>query len=177
MKFSAENYKGQRLIFDIVDASNDSIVANSGDKITPRKIKALIEDGLKSIVVQEEELLGKFIADDIINEETGEIYAEAGDEVTEDLINLVKLQDLDSLKILSIDNTSIGPWIRNTLAVDKNATREEALVDIYRVMRPGEPPAHETAEALFKSLFFDQERYDLSAVGRVNVRSFKLRSR
>ena len=169
MKFSAENYKGQRLIFDIVDASNGSIVANSGDKITPRKIKALIEDGLKSIVVQEEELLGKFIADDIINEETGEIYAEAGDEVTEDLINLVKLHDLDSLKILSIDNTSIGPWIRNTLAVDKNATREEALVDIYRVMRPGEPPAHETAEALFKSLFFDQERYDLSAVGRVKM--------
>ena len=169
MKFSAENYKGQRLIFDIVDASNDSIVANSGDKITPRKIKALIEGGLKSIVVQEEELLGKFIADDIINEKTGEIHAEAGDEVTEDLINLVKLQDLDSLKILSIDNTSIGPWIRNTLAVDKNATREEALVDIYRVMRPGEPPAHETAEALFKSLFFDQERYDLSAVGRVKM--------
>jgi len=168
-KFSAENYKGQRLIFDIVDASNNSIVANSGDKITPRKIKALIEGELKLIVIQEEELLGKFIAYDIINEDTGEIYAEAGDEVTEDLISLVKLHDLDSLKILSIDNTSIGPWIRNTLAVDKNATREEALVDIYRVMRPGEPPAHETAEALFKSLFFDQERYDLSAVGRVKM--------
>jgi len=168
-KFSAENYKGQRLIFDIVDASNGSIIANSGDKVTPRKIKALIEGGLKSIIIQEEELLSKFIADDIINEDTGEIYAEAGDEVTEEIINLVKLHDLDSLKMLSIDNTTIGPWIRNTLAVDKNATREEALVDIYRVMRPGEPPAHETAEALFKSLFFDQERYDLSAVGRVKM--------
>ena len=168
-KFSAENYKGQRLSFDIVDASSDSIIANSGDKVTPRKIKALIEGGLKSIIIQEDELLTKFIAEDIINEDTGEIYAEAGDEVTEEIINLVKLHDLDSLKVLSIDNSSIGPWIRNTLAVDKNATREEALVDIYRVMRPGEPPAHETAEALFKSLFFDQERYDLSAVGRVKM--------
>ena len=76
---------------------------------------------------------------------------------------------MDSLTVLSIDNSSIGPWIRNTLAADKNATREEALVDIYRVMRPGEPPAHETAEALFKGLFFDKERYDLSAVGRVKM--------
>ena len=94
-KFSAENYKGQRLIFDIVDASNDRIIANSGDKVTPRKIKALIEGGLKSIIIQEDELLSKFIADDIINEDTGEIYAEAGDEVTEEIINLVKLHDLN----------------------------------------------------------------------------------
>ena len=168
-QFSPENYKGQRLIFDLVDASNGSVIAQSGDKVTPRKIKSLFEGGLKSIVIEEDELLSKFIAEDIINEDTGEVYAEAGDEVTEEVINLVKLHDLGFLKILSIDNSTIGPWIRNTLAVDKNATREEALVDIYRVMRPGEPPAHETAEALFKSLFFDQERYDLSAVGRVKM--------
>ncbi|MAJ96461.1 MAG: DNA-directed RNA polymerase subunit beta, partial [SAR116 cluster bacterium] len=96
-------------------------------------------------------------------------YAEAGDEVTEDLIKLFKLNDLHNLNILSIDSSSVGPWIRNTLALDKNASREEALVDIYRVMRPGEPPAHETAEILFNNLFFDEERYDLSAVGRVKM--------
>ena len=73
------------------------------------------------------------------------------------------------MNILSIDSSSVGPWIRNTLALDKNASREEALVDIYRVMRPGEPPAHETAEILFNNLFFDEERYDLSAVGRVKM--------
>ena len=111
--------------------------------------------------MQEEELIGKYIAEDIINEDTGEVYAEAGDEITEDFIKIFKLNNLGTLKVLSIDNSSIGPWIRNTLALDKNSTREEALVDIYRVMRPGEPPAPETAEILFNSLFFDEERYDL----------------
>ena len=119
-------------------------------------------------MVNDEQILGKFIADDVINENTGEVYAEAGDEITEDIIQLVKLHDLKSISILAIDK-SVGPWIRNTLAIDKNASREEALVDMYRVMRPGEPPAPETAEALFNSLFFDRERYDLSAVGRVKM--------
>ncbi|MDC0227907.1 DNA-directed RNA polymerase subunit beta [Alphaproteobacteria bacterium] len=167
--FIANQYKGQRLIYDLIDASTNKIVAKSGEKLNLRDIKKLVENGLDSISVSEEEIIGKFIADDIINEDTGEVYAEAGDEISEELINQFKLIKLDSLKILSIDNSSIGPWIRNTLAVDKNASREEALVDIYRVMRPGEPPAHETAEALFNSLFFDQERYDLSAVGRVKM--------
>ena len=167
--FLAESFKVQRLTFDLVDAKNNQIIAKSGDKISPLKIKSLVQDGLKSIVINTEELFSKYIAEDIINENTGEVYAEAGEEVTEEIIKLVKLNNILSLNILSIDNTTVGPWLRNTLALDKNATREEALVDIYRVMRPGEPPAHETAEALFKSLFFDKERYDLSAVGRVKM--------
>ena len=168
-EFFADNYKNQRLNFDLIDASKNKILAKAGDKITQRKIKSLVEDGLKLIEVKEEEIIGKFISEDIINENTGEVYAEAGDEVTEDLIKLFKLNDLHNLNILSIDSSSVGPWIRNTLALDKNASREEALVDIYRVMRPGEPPAHETAEILFNNLFFDEERYDLSAVGRVKM--------
>ncbi len=168
-EFFADNYKSQRLNFDLIDASKNEILAKAGDKITQRKIKSLVEDGLKLIEVKEEEIIGKFISEDIINEDTGEVYAEAGDEVTEDLIKLFKLNDLHNLNILSIDSSSVGPWIRNTLALDKNASREEALVDIYRVMRPGEPPAHETAEILFNNLFFDEERYDLSAVGRVKM--------
>ena len=168
-EFFADNYKSQRLNFDLIDASKNKTLAKAGDKITQRKIKSLVEDGLKLIEVKEEEIIGKFISEDIINENTGEVYAEAGDEVTEDLIKLFKLNDLHNLNILSIDSSSVGPWIRNTLALDKNASREEALVDIYRVMRPGEPPAHETAEILFNNLFFDEERYDLSAVGRVKM--------
>jgi len=168
-KFFESNFKGQRLNFDLVDSSKNMVVAKAGEKISQRKIKSLLEDGLKLIEVKEDEILGKFIADDVINESTGEVYAEAGEEITEELIKLFKLNDLHSLKILSIDNSSVGPWIRNTLALDKNASREEALVDIYRVMRPGEPPAHETAEVLFNNLFFDEERYDLSAVGRVKM--------
>ena len=75
------------------------------------------------------------------------------------------------MPVLAIDHVNVGPYIRNTLAIDKNATREDALIDIYRVMRPGEPPTLETAEALFQGLFFDNERYDLSAVGRVKMNS------
>ncbi len=168
-EFFADNYKSQRLNYDLIDASKNKILAKAGDKINQRKIKSLVEDGLKLIEVKEEEIIGKFVSEDIVNEKTGEIYAEAGDEVTEDLLKLFKLNDLHNLNILSIDSSSVGPWIRNTLALDKNASREEALVDIYRVMRPGEPPAHETAEILFNNLFFDEERYDLSAVGRVKM--------
>ena len=100
---------------------------------------------------------------------TGEIHAEAGEEITEDLI--VKLRSLSykKLPILDIDHVNIGAFLRNTLAADKNSNQEEALNDIYRVMRPGEPPTPETAGALFNGLFFDSERYDLSAIGRVKM--------
>ena len=167
--FSESNFKGQRLNFDLIDYSKNEVVAKAGEKITQRKLKSFVENGLVSIEVKEEEIIGKYIAEDIINENTGEVYAEAGDEVTEELIKVFKFNSLHTLKVLSIDNSSVGPWIRNTLALDKNSSREEALVDIYRVMRPGEPPAHETAEILFNNLFFDKERYDLSAVGRVKM--------
>ena len=167
-EFIADNYKGQRLNFDLVDAKKNKVVAKLGDKLTQRSIKSLLENNLEFIEIKEDELVGKFLAEDIINENTGEIYAEAGDEVTTDFLKLFRLNNLNILKVLSIDS-SVGPWMRNTLALDKNASREEALVDIYRVMRPGEPPAQETAEILFNSLFFDEERYDLSAVGRVKM--------
>ncbi len=168
-KFIAESYRGQRLSFDLIDAKTEKVVAKSGDKITPRTIKNLISSGLENIIIEQEEIIGKFLSEDVINENTGEVYAESGDEITEELFNLFKSIKLDKIKVLFIDNSSVGPWIRNTLALDKNATREEALIDIYRVMRPGEPPAHETAEALFNGLFFDKEKYDLSAVGRVKM--------
>ena len=167
--FLADNYKGQRLSFDLIDSTKNKVVAKAGDKITQRTIKTLLDSGLKLVTVQEDEIIGKYLAEDVINESTGEVYAEAGDEITSELMQLSKSNDLNSLKVLSIDNSSVGPWIRNTLALDKNTSREEALVDIYRVMRPGEPPAHETAEVLFNGLFFDEERYDLSAVGRVKM--------
>ena len=167
-EFIADNYKGQRLNFDLVDAKKNKVVAKLGDKLTQRSIKSLLENNLEFIEIKEDELVGKFLAEDIINENSGEIYAEAGDEVTTDFLKLFRLNNLNTLKVLSIDS-SVGPWMRNTLAQDKNASREEALVDIYRVMRPGEPPAQETAEILFNSLFFDEERYDLSAVGRVKM--------
>src|SRR5260221_2124007 len=140
-----------------------------GAKMTRRLARKLAEDGLEEILVARDELLGRYLAIDVVNEQTGEIYAEAGDEITETLLDQVEAGKIAELPVLSIDHVSIGPYIRNTLLIDKNATREDALIDIYRVMRPGEPPTLEAAEAMFKSLFFDSERYDLSAVGRVKM--------
>ncbi|NNC27302.1 DNA-directed RNA polymerase subunit beta, partial [Salinisphaera sp. USBA-960] len=100
---------------------------------------------------------------------TGEIYAEAGDELNEKILGELVDRGYDEVAVLDIDHVTTGAYIRNTLSVDKNETREDALFDIYRVMRPGEPPTVETAEAMFASLFFDSERYDLSAVGRVKM--------
>ena len=116
-----------------------------------------------------EELIGRYAAVDLINEKTGEIYVEAGEEITQAVLDLLEEAGIDDLPTLAIDHVNVGPYIRNTLAADKNSNREEALIDIYRVMRPGEPPTLETAETLFHGLFFDLERYDLSAVGRVKM--------
>ena len=117
----------------------------------------------------DEELLGHYIAEDLVNPKTGEIHVEAGGEITEKVLKVLNEAGYKELPILDIDHVNVGAYIRNTLAVDKNMTREDALFDIYRVMRPGEPPTVETAEAMFHSLFFDSERYDLSAVGRVKM--------
>ena len=167
--FDAETMRGMKLTHDLVDAKTGDVVAEEGDKLSPRVCRKLEEDGLKEILVQDEELYGRYFAEDIINEETGEIYVEAGDEIDEDKLITISEAGVKAFNTLAIDHTNVGPYIRNTLAVDRNRSREEALMDIYRVMRPGEPPTLETAEAMFQSLFFDAERYDLSAVGRVKM--------
>src|SRR3712207_1083350 len=127
------------------------------------------KDGLAQLIIPTEEIFGRYSAFDLINEKTGEIYIEAGDEVSPE--NLAKLDaaGIDRIELLDIDHINTGAWIRNTLKADKAEDRDQALSDIYRVMRPGEPPTRETADALFAGLFFDPERYDLSAVGRVKL--------
>ena len=174
-----ERFKGFKATQDIIDADTGEVVIETGRKMTVRAAKQLAEKGLKFLHVVSEDLAGQYLAEDLVNMETGEIYAEAGDELVyaidpksgEPKGNLVDLIEagFDELPILDIDHINIGPYIRNTLNVDKNSSREEALFDIYRVMRPGEPPTIDTAEAMFQSLFFDAERYDLSAVGRVKM--------
>jgi DNA-directed RNA polymerase subunit beta len=167
--FDGESMRGVKLTHDLIDAKTGDVVVEAGEKLTPRSIRKLEEDGLKEILVQEEDLYSRYFGEDIINEDTGEIYVEAGDEVDEEKLELLGEAGVKSFNTLAIDHTNVGPYIRNTLAVDKNRSREEALMDIYRVMRPGEPPTLETAQAMFQSLFFDSERYDLSAVGRVKM--------
>ena len=161
--------KGVKLTHDLVNAKTGKTVADAGAKMTPRLLARLKEAGLKEMRVSNEELIGRYAALDIINEKTGEIYVEAGQEITQAVLDLFDEHDIDVLPTLAIDHTNVGPYIRNTLAADKNSNREEALLDIYRVMRPGEPPTLEQAETLFNGLLFDIERYDLSPVGRVKM--------
>jgi DNA-directed RNA polymerase subunit beta len=145
------------------------VLTEPGQKITVRALRKWQEEGIKSIAMADEELVGRYSALDMVNVETGEIYVEAGDELT--LENIATLRDsgFEEIVTINVDHINIGAYIRNTMAVDKNHSREQALIDIYRVMRPGEPPTAETAETLFGQLFFDSERYDLSSVGRVKM--------
>ncbi|QXX74089.1 DNA-directed RNA polymerase subunit beta [Methylovirgula sp. HY1] len=169
LPFDPERMKGMKASIDLVDADSGEVVLEAGKKLTVRAGRQLVEKGLKAIKVQDADLYGNYIASDLYDPATGEIFAEAGDEITvKTLPSLIEV-GFDELPILDIDHVNVGPYIRNTLAVDKNNSREDALFDIYRVMRPGEPPTLDTAEAMFHSLFFDSERYDLSAVGRVKM--------
>ncbi|SCZ68051.1 DNA-directed RNA polymerase subunit beta [Epibacterium ulvae] len=178
--FFPERVRGTRPTYDLVDAGTGEIICEAGKKVTPRAVKKMIDEGnITELLVPFDHIVGKYVSQDIINEENGAIYVEAGDELTleydkdGDLIggSLKELLDagITDIPVLDIDNVNVGPYMRNTMAQDKNMGRDTALMDIYRVMRPGEPPTVEAASALFETLFFDSERYDLSAVGRVKM--------
>ena len=179
-RFFPNRVSGTRPTYDLVDAASGEVILKAGEKATPRMVKKWREDGqVTELLVPFDHILGRYVAKDIINEETGEIWVEAGDELTMDYdkdgspkggtVKVLLDQGITDLPVLDIDNINVGPYIRNTMAVDKNMGRDTALMDIYRVMRPGEPPTVEAASQLFDTLFFDKERYDLSAVGRVKM--------
>ena len=167
--FDANRLRGYKAINDLVDADTGKVVLEAGKKLTVRQARQLAEKGLKALRLSDEELIGHYLAEDLVNPKTGEIYAEAGEEITEKALKTLNDAGYKELPLLNIDHVNVGAYIRNTLAIDKNMTREDALFDIYRVMRPGEPPTLDTAQTMFSSLFFDPERYDLSAVGRVKM--------
>ncbi|MBB5716180.1 DNA-directed RNA polymerase subunit beta [Sphingomonas aerophila] len=167
--FAAENWRGVKPTYDIVDSKSGEVVFAAGQKISPRAANKAAKDGLTDLLIPTEEIFGRYSAFDLINEGTGEIYVEAGDEISAENLEKLDKAGIDTIELLDIDFVTTGPWIRNTLKADKAEEREQALSDIYRVMRPGEPPTLETAESLFAGLFFDPDRYDLSAVGRVKL--------
>ena len=167
--FKTDVWRNQKISQDLVDAKSGKTVVEAGTKITPRMCKKLVEDGLTEILVPFDSVIGRYIAVDMINESTGEIFVEAGQEITADLLKKLQENKFKELQILSIDNINVGAYFRNTLAADKCNSREDALIDIYRVIRPGEPPTFESADALFQSMFFDLDKYDLSSVGRVKM--------
>ncbi len=167
--FVPEVWRNQKPSFPLVDASTGEEIFASGQKISPRAANKAAKDGLTDLLLPTEEVVSRYASRDMIDESTGRIYIEAGDEITLEHVEAFDNAGIDRLVLLDIDEINTGPWIRNTLQVDKAENRDEGLEAIYKVMRPGEPPTKETAEALFEGLFFDGERYDLSAVGRVKL--------
>ncbi len=178
--FFPRRIQGTKPAFDIVDAATGEIVAPKGEKVTPRTVRKLLSTGaVTETFYPFNSISSRYSAKDIIDEDTGEIWVEAGDEITVETSvdgeivggTLKTLMDngITEIPTLDIDHVNTGAYIRNTMAIDKNHNQETALEDIYRVLRPGEPPTPEAASSLFKSLFFDPERYDLSAVGRAKM--------
>ncbi|MDH2341355.1 DNA-directed RNA polymerase subunit beta [Bradyrhizobium sp. SSUT18] len=167
--FDANRFRGYSTINDLIDADTGKVVLEAGKKLTVRGARQMQEKGLKALRLSDAELVGNYIAEDLVNPKTGEIHAEAGEEITDKSMKALNEHGYKELPLLDIDHVNVGAYIRNTLSADKNMTREDALFDIYRVMRPGEPPTLDSAQAMFQSLFFDAERYDLSAVGRVKM--------
>ncbi|WP_135796802.1 DNA-directed RNA polymerase subunit beta [Hydrogenovibrio crunogenus] len=167
MQLVPSQLKGQTAAFDIADG--DKVIVKAGKKITARNIKQLQEAKVESVVIPEEYLLGKVLSSGITNEETGELVARSNEVIASDLIETMKsIKDL-SFRILFIDDLENGSYISDTLNLDTTTSQLEAQIEIYRMMRPGEPPTKESSEALFNSLFFDEARYDLSSVGRMKL--------
>jgi DNA-directed RNA polymerase subunit beta len=167
--FNPARLKGVKIFKDVVDAKTGEVLIPANTKVTPRLIKQLSEKSNIESFEEEKDIVGMYIAEDIINSETGEIILEAGDEISYEALEYFTENKVSEIKILDIDYLNVGPYIRNTLVLDKNQSKEEALADIYKVLRPGEPSTPEAAELLFKSTFFDIERYDLSSIGRMKI--------
>ncbi len=162
--FDPESMRGLKLVMDLVNAKNGKVAAEAGTKMTTRLGHKLVEAGLKEVLVPSSELIGRFVARDIVNEETGEIFVEAGDELDEENIVVLEEAGVTHIDTLDVDHVNIGSYIRNTMAADKAKSKEQALVEIYRVMRPGEPPTVETAEKLFYDMFLSPARLERSEV-------------
>ncbi|MCP5405380.1 MAG: DNA-directed RNA polymerase subunit beta [Pseudomonadaceae bacterium] len=168
LQFEPMFYEGVKLTADLTNEKGKKIF-EAGKKPNRRQVKKAQEEGLKWVRQSAEEMAGRYLASALVDKESGEVIAEAGSEIT--METLAKIHDLGlkSFEILKVDHLNVGSYIRNTLAVDKTNSPEEALVEIYKVMRPGEPPTVEAGQKLFTGLFFSSERFDLSPVGRMKM--------
>jgi len=166
LKLIPERLRGETALFDITDKKGKIIVAFD-KRITARHVKQIEQAGIKALQVPDDYLIGKIISHNIIDKESGELLADANAEITEELLQSLRDADIKKFEVLYVNDLDQGPYISNTLNIDSSTNELEALVEIYRMMRPGEPPTKEAAQNLFKNLFFAEERYDLSGVGRM----------
>jgi DNA-directed RNA polymerase subunit beta len=160
-----ERLRGETALFDI--KLGRKLIIEEGRRITAKHVREMEKSTVKNLIVPTDYLVGKILAHDIIDTETGELLLAANAELTEELIEMLIEKEIDHIRTLYVNDLDRGPYISNTLNIDPSTTRLEALVEIYRMMRPGEPPTKDAAENLFQNLFFNSDRYDLSAVGRM----------
>ncbi|GHH60982.1 MULTISPECIES: DNA-directed RNA polymerase subunit beta [Gammaproteobacteria] len=160
-----ERLRGETLNFDLADG--DRVIVEAGKRITARHVKQLEASGIAALAVPDEYLLGRILSHDVVDASTGELLANANDEITEDQLAAFRKAGVDAVGTLWVNDLDRGPYLSNTLRIDPTKTQLEALVEIYRMMRPGEPPTKDAAQNLFHNLFFTFERYDLSTVGRM----------
>ncbi|MGD8546326.1 MAG: DNA-directed RNA polymerase subunit beta [Thiohalophilus sp.] len=160
-----ERLRGETATFDI--KIKNKILVEEGRRITPRHIREMEKVNLKKLAVPEEYMHDKVLAHDVINKDTGEIIAKANDTLIPERLDLLREAKVTEFQTLFTNDLDHGPYISKTLEIDTTTTQLEAQVEIYRMMRPGEPPTKEAAENLFNNLFFSEDRYDLSAVGRM----------
>ena len=165
MDLVPERLRGELAAFDIKVGKD--VIVEAGRRITPRHVKLLTEAGVKKLEIPPEYLVGKILYDDIPDKETGELVAEANSELTPELIERIIEVGTKKFAVLYVNDLDRGPYVSSTLRIDPTRTQLEAQVEIYRMMRPGEPPTKEAAQNLFNNLFFESERYDLSPVGRM----------
>ena len=166
LELIARRLRGELAMIDIKDASG-KIIVEENRRISARHIRLMENAGIKELALPDMYIVGKVVAEPIFDKETGEIIANANQEITEDLLAHLRSKNISELKTLYINDIECGPYISDTLRLDSTTNELDALVEIYRIMRPGEPPTKDAAEALFQNLFFSADRYDLSVVGRM----------
>lgn len=166
--FCAERWKGVRLTHTLIDHKSGEELIEQGKKLTGPVIRDLLKKKIQETRLPHSSLIGKYLAEDVINGETGEIYAEGGDEISEDMLETLR-SHAKELRLLDIDHIRHGSYLRDVLMADRTSNRQSALFEIYRALRPGDPPTFESASNFFQSLFFETEKYDLSTVGRVKT--------
>ncbi len=160
---------GQRATRDLRNPETREIIVRKNRKFTRGAIRQIQKLNITRISIDQEELLGSVSAEDLINEDTGEVVLQANETITEEVMEKLWQDGVREFKILFIDGLNVGPYLRDTLLVDKVETEEEAILEIYRRLRPGDPPTVDTSTTLFNNLFFNPERYDLSKVGRLKL--------
>lgn len=160
-----ERLRGETLGFDLADG--DKVIVEAGKRITARHIKQLEASGIAALAVPDDYIVGRILSHDVVDASTGELLAQANDEISDEQLQNFRKAGVDAVGTLWVNDLDRGPYLSNTLRIDPTKTQLEALVEIYRMMRPGEPPTKDAAQNLFHNLFFTFERYDLSAVGRM----------